>query len=210
MGQCLCGLVRPSRWTTEVLILQHPMESGHAKGTGWLLSRCLPRSKLMLGERWDEALLRQSLHGAWTAGEAPPEFGGTALLYPSVDASPGVPWDGASAPRRLVVLDATWRKSLKMLLLNPMLAELPRISLQPGALSAYAIRRAHRPHQLSSLEATHLALSQLHPGQEDLALDEAMSAFVQAQRVWWPHARGQGEEPGGGPAPRPPGGPQAR
>jgi DTW domain-containing protein YfiP len=154
MGQCLCGLVRPSRWTTEVLILQHPMESGHAKGTGWLLSRCLPRSKLMLGERWDEALLRQSLHGAWTAGEAPPEFGGTALLYPSVDASPGVPWDGASAPRRLVVLDATWRKSLKMLLLNPMLAGAAMAASSVSVVSNALLLQRWRPQPDASNSRT--------------------------------------------------------
>ena len=39
---------------------------------------------------------------------------------------------------------------------------------------------------------------------------ERIGALEEVERVWWPHARGQGEEPGGEPAPRPPGGPQAR
>ena len=62
---------------------------------------------------------------------------------------------------RLIVLDATWRKSRKMLYRNPPLHRLPRLSLKGLPSSSYRIRKAHSPEQLSTLEATCAALTQL-------------------------------------------------
>jgi DTW domain-containing protein YfiP len=62
---------------------------------------------------------------------------------------------------RLVVLDATWRKSRKMLYLNPLLQALPRLPLRDTPPSHYLIRKAHAPDQLSTLEASCYALAQL-------------------------------------------------
>ena len=64
-----------------------------------------------------------------------------------------------------MVLDATWRKSRKMLYLNPGLQALPRLALQ-GDLPASrygALRKAHAPGQLSTLEAAACALQRLAP-----------------------------------------------
>ena len=60
-----------------------------------------------------------------------------------------------------MVLDATWRKSRKMLHLSPGLQRLPRLTLDDVPASRYAIRKAHKPGQLSTLEATCAALAQL-------------------------------------------------
>jgi DTW domain-containing protein len=62
---------------------------------------------------------------------------------------------------RLVVLDATWRKSRKMLHRSPALQRLPRLALDEVPTGRYAIRKAHKPGQLSTLEATCAALAQL-------------------------------------------------
>jgi DTW domain-containing protein YfiP len=62
---------------------------------------------------------------------------------------------------RLIVLDGTWRKSRKMLYLNPLLQALPRLSLRDTPAAYHQIRKAHRPDQLSTLEATCVALAQL-------------------------------------------------
>lgn len=165
--------------TTRVLILQHPLEVQHAKNTARLLHLSLADSQLLVGEAFDAPTLQTALQGPAT----------NVLLYPA-DEQPTatVPaWDPArhapAAPLRLVVLDGTWRKSRKMLHLNPLLQSLPRLSLDGAHASRYLIRKAHKPGQLSTLEATCAALAQLE-GHADacLPLLRALDGFV-AQRL---------------------------
>jgi DTW domain-containing protein YfiP len=143
---CFCDLVRPVDNATELLILQHPLEEQQAKGTARLLHLSLARSRLLVGELFEPALLAPLLEGA-------------VLLYPADAARPGPPLP--AVPRRLVVLDGTWRKSRKMLALNPLLQALPRLSWAAPPVSRYAVRKAQQAHQLSTLEAAALALEQL-------------------------------------------------
>jgi DTW domain-containing protein YfiP len=51
-----------------------------------------------------------------------------------------------------------------MLVLNPLLQQLPRLALQQMPASNYRIRRAHKSDQLSTLEAICAALAQLEGG----------------------------------------------
>jgi DTW domain-containing protein YfiP len=83
---------------------------------------------------------------------------------------------------RLIVLDGTWRKSRKMLYLNPLLQKLPRLPLRDTPPSQYRIRKAHKPDQLSTLEATCYALMQLEGNNEKYtALLEGFNGFVSQQ-----------------------------
>jgi len=140
-----------------VLILQHPLETQHAKNSARLLHLSLPGSRLVVGEVFDEAL--------WSAPDAPKT---AVLLYPSTRTqghAPAAALDPAlltdPVKVRLVVLDATWRKSRKMLHQNPALQRLPRLALVDVPPQLYSIRKAHAPGQLSTLEATCAALTQL-------------------------------------------------
>ena len=69
-----------------------------------------------------------------------------------------------------------------MLYLNPGLQDLPRLALHDVPASAYRIRKAHAPHQLSTLEAAAVALAQLEgdAGQYRPLL-QAFDGFVQQQ-----------------------------
>jgi DTW domain-containing protein YfiP len=155
---CICRWVTALPNHVEVLILQHPMEVRNAKGSARLLHLCLANSRLEVGETFDPVQLQALLS---------PERR-SVLLYPDTeDASLGLampqPFDDAwlREPLRLVVLDGTWRKSRKMLYLNPLLQALPRLPLRDTPPSHYLIRKAHLPDQLSTLEATVYALAQL-------------------------------------------------
>jgi DTW domain-containing protein YfiP len=158
---CLCAtLPPPLAVRTELLILQHPSEAGHAKNTAAFLTLGLdPAARLLRGDVFDPAL----------AGT------GTALLYPGE----GEPAEFADVDR-LILLDGNWRQSRRLLVANPWLAALPRLALpeQPGR---YALRRAHRPGQLSTFEAGLHALALLEGGPERFApLWETFDAFVHA------------------------------
>jgi DTW domain-containing protein YfiP len=92
----------------------------------------------------------------------------------------------ACAPLRLVVLDATWRKSLRMLLEHPALAALPRLMLDAPAPTRYrTIRAARRADQVSTLEATVQALAMLEgPSFDAEPLLEAFGRFVAGVAAW--------------------------
>ena len=180
---CICPWIRPTAHQAEVLILQHPLEVHEAKGTARLLHLSLARSRLVTGEQFDPAELRALLTGPLESLEAGAAQASTAaaprqavLLYPDMpqDRALGLPAPPALAPSdlqnpaglRLVVLDGTWRKSRKMLYLNPQLQQLPRLALKQLPASRYRIRKARQLHQLSTLEACCAALAQLESNAE--------------------------------------------
>ncbi len=187
---CICRWIRPLRSGPGVLILQHPMEVANAKNSARLLHLCLPGSVIAVGETFDPMQLSELLAGPRKA----------VLLYPDTpgDRSLGIApppafdpaWAADPASLLLVVLDATWRKSRKMLYLNPALQALPRLVVRDVPDSHYLIRKAHAPGQLSTLEATAYALAQLEddeaPNAHYAPLIEAFDGFVaqmQAQAV---------------------------
>jgi len=186
---CICHWITPVDAAVELLILQHPLEVRNAKNSARLLHLCLPGSRLEVGEAFQPALLDTLLN---SDGRTP------LLLYPETpgDASLGIappPLLDASllaepGRLRLVVLDATWRKSRKMLYLNPALQRLPRLALRDVPPSSYRIRKAHAPHQLSTLEAAVHALAQLESRPAHYRpLLQAFDGFVQQQAAKTPH-----------------------
>lgn len=172
VATCICHWTSPVASAVDVLILQHPMEVENAKGSARLLHLCLPGSRIEIGEQFDE----EALHSMLGADGRQP-----VLLYPDTpgDRSLGIaappPFSAGLAPVQLVVLDATWRKSRKMLYLNPALQALPRLPLRNTPPSHYLIRKAHAPDQLSTLEATCYALAQLEG--DEHRYDSVIAAF---------------------------------
>lgn len=179
---CICTLIVRTPHATDLLILQHPMEVHHAKNTARLLHLCLPGSRLVVGEVFDNAQLLTLV----------PHGNRAVLLYPLTPHTPGgSPQEavdlaclGSASQITLVVLDATWRKSRKMLMQSPALQGLPRLPLPDNATpSGYAIRKAHQPHQLSTLEATCAALTHLEQNATQFApVLKAFSGFVAQQQ----------------------------
>jgi DTW domain-containing protein len=180
---CICHWAAPVAGEVEVLILQHPMEVANAKGSARLLHLCLPGSRIEIGEQFDASRLQ-----GWLGrdGRLP------LLLYPdtpgdrSLGIAPPPPYSAGTPPAqlRLVVLDATWRKSRKMLYLNPALQALPRLPLRGTPPSHYLIRKAHAPDQLSTLEAVCYALAQLeHAPHRYDGVIAAFDGFVAQQQA---------------------------
>jgi DTW domain-containing protein len=193
-SSCICQWVRPIAHQVQVLVLQHPLEVANAKGSARLLCMSLAHSRLVTGEAFDEAELNAWLNAPWPGevADGPPRQ--TVLLYPATPLNPAPSWplaghDAPTDPRllRLVVLDGTWRKSRKMLHLNPVLQTLPRLALRDRPPSNYRIRKAHLPDQLSTLEATCAALGQLEGSDAPFEpLLQAFDGFVAQQMACRP------------------------
>ncbi len=190
---CICRWITPLAHRVEVLILQHPLEVANAKGSARLLHLSLQHSRMLTGEVFGEqALLGAPLEAQSAEQAGLPGDRHSLLLYPDSpeDRALNLPAPPVLAPGllrdpsrlRLIVLDGTWRKSRKMLYLNPLLQQLPRLSLQDMPASNYRIRKAHRADQLSTLEATCAALMQLERSVEPFqALLKAFDGFVEQQ-----------------------------
>ena len=181
LNACVCQWITPTAHAVEVVVLQHPLEVHSAKGSARLLHLSLSCSRLVTGEAFAEAELHALLREPFELDPQSTQQKHPILLYPhTIDTRSTPPILTPEVLRdpsrlRLIVIDGTWRKSRKMLHLNPLLQQLPRVSLTEVPLSRYVIRKAHRPDQLSTLEATCLALAQLEGNEE--RFDPLLNAF---------------------------------
>ena len=200
-----------------MLVLQHPAEQAQAKGSVRLLQLSLQPCQVEVGEYFDPVALARWLaapsggsaaaNPAPAPAPAPPSTATPArapltaraatrslLLYP---VRPGDPTAAAltlpladPAGWRLVLLDGTWRQTRQLLRLNPLLQSLPRWALPAPPPSRYAIRRAQRPEQRSTLEAVCLALATLQGDAERFApLLAAFDGWVAAELARRPPGR---------------------
>lgn len=188
---CICHWIRPTEHDVEVLFLQHPLEIDNAKGSARLLHLSLSRSQIVTGEVFAEDALSTLLYAPFSREDDNIEnekIIQPLLLYPDTaeDSNIALPpalqqiSDCSAIQYRLVVLDGTWRKSRKMLYLNPILQQLPRLPLSDLPASHYRIRKAHKPDQLSTYEATCYALMQMEDEKEKyLPLLAAFDGFVE-------------------------------
>jgi DTW domain-containing protein YfiP len=131
------------------LILQHPDEVVHALNTARLAALGLLNAELKVGEVFVD--LHQWLSSEYRA----------CLLFPGEEAQelPLSSAPGDDRPLLLVVPDGTWRKARKLLHLNPLLAELPRVCLPAGLQSRYRLRKAPGEGALATIEAITVALN---------------------------------------------------
>jgi DTW domain-containing protein YfiP len=183
LRNCLCHLVRDIENRIELLILQDKNEATNVKNTAGLLQLSLKnceRHVCAADERIPLSALEKMLYAD---GKQP------LLLYPpthdalalGLEMPATIPEGEDISPDklRLVVIDATWRKSRKMLYLNPSLQRLPRLTLENPPASLYLVRKADSENQLSTLEASCYALHQLEQGCVDYApLLGSLQGFV--------------------------------
>lgn len=169
---CLCSLIPALDSRTRVLLLQHPSEVNHALNTARLAALGLSNAELRVGEVFEDLAewLEQPGYQA-------------RLLFPGDDAQPVSrnESNSESPPLLLVVPDGTWRKARKLLHLNPLLAQLPRITLPEGAVSRYRLRKAPGPGALSTLEAIVQALEILEAPRSYAPLLRPFEALINGQ-----------------------------
>ena len=180
---CWCTSIRPMDTRTKFLYLMHPKEFKREKaGTGRLAHLCLANSEIHMGVGFDGHAAVQRLIN--DSSYFP------VLVYPGATArnlSKGDLVASDLGERRLLVLllDATWIGSRKMLRVSRSLQRLPRVMFNAGVPSRFVIKQQPQIGCLSTLEATHELLAALersgldqYPDQAQLlALFERMQDF---------------------------------
>lgn len=172
-GYCLCHLIPRLPNCTHLLVMQHPSEQKHALNTGRMLALGLVHADLLIAESL-------AAHPHWLSALADPQWR-NELLFPGEHVPVLGPQSADKRPRRLVLLDGTWRKARKLLHLNPALQALPRVGLPDGLQSRYRLRKVPAQGALSSVEAGAEALRLLEP---ELAVEQLLvpfDALIEAQ-----------------------------
>lgn len=183
LAVCYCSALVQVTNKTKVVIIQHPLEQKHPFNTGRIAHLCLNNSELIVTETLAEEILEQLLSTH------------SALLYPSL------PWlpethelatpikeenlDHSSSTeqtQQLIVIDATWRKSKKILHLNPVLQTLPRINLTGGLTSNYKIRKTSVEDGLSTIESIVEAMQLFEPESNANAMLASFEKMVSLQQ----------------------------
>lgn len=169
---CLCDSIQQLTLKHELIVLQDPAEVGHAKNSVHLLRLVVPTTQVVVGETpADFAQLREYLQQL-----TKPVY----LVYPSdssLDAA-HVEW-----PEEVVLLfvDGTWRKSYKLLQLNPWLLEFPSVQLSVAQSSNYTIRKSKRSDSLSTIEAAAMVLQKVDATIDTTPMTQALAAMVNRQ-----------------------------
>lgn len=157
---CLCEFVRTISSETHFDILQHPSEQKAAKNTARLCELCLPNLTLWPGESVEDfSELRQLVARELSANNV-------ALLYPSEQSITLEDWqkqtEKVKSPKRILVLDGTWKKAYKLYQLNEWLWQIPAVRLE-NLTSEYHIRKSSIAGGVSTLEAVQACIHKLEP-----------------------------------------------
>jgi DTW domain-containing protein YfiP len=140
---CLCAALPRVESRTEVVLIRHVSERWLTSNTGRFAALALGRARVLeygRGEPFDESKI---------------ELDGAALLVHT----------GARSldftPRRLIVLDGSFRQASRMYKRISALRALPELGLPPPASTPHRLRKPTHPEGMSTLEAVATALAQL-------------------------------------------------
>ncbi|MDF1642757.1 MAG: DTW domain-containing protein [Pseudomonadales bacterium] len=154
LSVCLCPHIQHVDNLWPIRILQHANEKKHAIGTAKIAQLSLKNCETYLYQPIDPG----STFEQWLKKENP------VLIYPGEHAE-GLDALNNQNPRTLLLLDASWRKSRRMLHESPQLEQLQRVCIQPSKPSSYTIRKVPSTTSLSTLEAIVEILSELENDQ---------------------------------------------
>lgn len=146
---CLCGRIEPQQNQVRVVVLQHPDESSHARGSAIIAELGLQQYTRWVGEDFTAHVPLQQLLQAHE-NERADEL---VLVFPAEQAQSLQQVKAEKPVKTLLFIDASWRKARKIWQINPQLQRLNCCYLEPSQPSAYRIRKVPRPGYLSTLES---------------------------------------------------------
>ena len=141
---CVCSALPRIETATEFVLIRHLTERLLTSNTGRFAALALPNSRIVPyggGDAFDDSSLG---------------LPGTALLYCSGPARPL-----SFVPRRLIVLDGSFRQARRMYKRVAALRDLPELTLPAPTITPTRLRQPPQPDGMSTIEAIAAALSML-------------------------------------------------
>jgi len=141
---CLCGRIERQANQIKVIVLQHPDEARHAKGSAIIAELGLRQYQCWVGENFTQheklnALIKNR------ADEI-------RVLYPAEQALE-LGAVNNSPVEYLIIIDATWRKARRIWECNTHLHGLMCVALSAEKTSNYRIRKVPQVGYLSTVES---------------------------------------------------------
>lgn len=175
---CLCLLIPRLETRTRLVLVIHRREDRKSTNTGRLAAECLPNSEVIVR---GDAGSHPVVPAAWSPGTQP------LLLFPDIDAIPLARFATSTRPVTLVVPDGTWRQASKVRRRIPWLRDVPCVSIEHDAPTAYQLRNEIRDDGLATMEAVARSFGLLEGASVRSALEGVMRVLV--ERTLW--SRGQ-------------------
>lgn len=172
MSACICKYITYIDNQHFIHILQHPSEEKKAIGTARILDLSLQASKITTAELFNETEF---------------DLNNCYLVFPDELATPAEQFvenkkQIINTQTQFILLDGSWKKAYKLLMLNPFLQALPKVSININKKSEYRIRKSPREDGLSTVEAGYYLLSQLEKNDDKFTpLLTAFSGMIDDQ-----------------------------
>ena len=154
-SHCLCALRPRVPTQAGVCLIMYDTEPLKPSNTGWLIADVVADTAAFVWSRTfvDPALLAMLADPQWQPVLVfPGEFVPAGRVVTEVR-------PGEGKRPLFVLLDATWPEARKMFRKSPYLDHLPVLSLQPGQLSTYRLRRTTRDDHFCTSEVAALCLA---------------------------------------------------
>lgn len=154
ISACICATIKAIDNKHLLHILQDPSEEKKAIGTARILKLSLNKVHLSVGDFFDPQAF---------------DLNNTYLLFPGEGAIPATQLNKQHCideDSQFILLDGSWKKAYKLLMSNPFLQTLPKVSINIEAKSNYRLRKSPREDGLSTVEAGYYLLSQLESNAE--------------------------------------------
>lgn len=146
---CICATIKSIDNVHCLHILQDPSEEKKALGTARILKLSLTNVQLTIGDTFNENDF---------------DLNNSYLLFPSEDAIPAnqlIERVDFNKNSQFILLDGSWKKVYKLLMSNPFLQALPKVTINVDTKSNYRLRKSPREDGFSTVEAGYYLLSQL-------------------------------------------------
>lgn len=199
---CICSKIQPIRCKTELILLQHPNEAKHPKGSAIILPLSLNQGERtrvhhLIGEDFSAHVQLQQLLDESDVKHC--------ILYPSPESQSLSDWLIQLPPHhvlhpqeniglqslietkiRLILIDATWKKAYKIWQLSKNLHELDCVHLPKSIHGQYEIRKSPSPQHLSTLEAGFYSLMMIEPETDFAPLKQVFDFMIARQQSFRP------------------------